>query len=193
MVEWYRRAVIALLLNVFLVLTPLLMISTVQADEKTVLIVNVDETEQGELASKLYQTVVARISEHLERAGFQTLNDDTQLSREAGTSDSLSDTDLLSKLRAETEKSIDFVAIVQIFANTVLLSGGTRIEVEIAGRMLKVDNGDVLARFDLPVPNALNAPPACDRECIIQLLEDNTTFLANSLGQVLAKRLQSGQ
>lgn len=193
MIDWFRRGSLSFSVNIFLILMSVFSISAAQAEEKTVLIINVDETKQGELASKLYKTVVARISEHLERAGFQTLNDDTKLSRQAGTSDSLSDADLLSKLRAKTDKSIDFVAIVQIFANTVLLSDGTRIEVEIAGRMLKVGNGYVLARFDLPVPNTLNAPPSCDRECIIQLLEDNTTFLADSLGQVLAKRLQSGQ
>ncbi len=75
----------------------------------------------------------------------------------------------------------------------VLETQGTRIDMEIAGRMLQVSNGDVLARFDLPLPGALSASPNCDRRCIIKLLEDNTAALADSLGNVLAERLKKNR
>ncbi|MBL4907298.1 MAG: hypothetical protein JKX94_07595 [Sneathiella sp.] len=174
-------------------MTSLLSPASLTAAEKTVLIIKFEDAEHSELASKLYRKVVTKISEHMENAGFRTLKDDKRLHQNPEFQSSHTDSNLLAKIREENGTNIDFVAIVQILANTVLLQEGTRIEVEINGRMLNVSNGDVLARFDLSVPNTLNAPPACDRKCIIQLLEDNTAFLADSLGQVLAKRLQNSQ
>lgn len=163
------------------------------ADEKTVLIVKFEEGDQNDFASKLYRKVVTRISQHLENAGFQTLNNNESLPDNADLNTYLSDKNLLERVRQENGDTVDYVASIQILANAVLLSEGTKIEVQIRGRMLNVSNEDVLAKFDLAVPGALNAPPACNRECIIQLLEDNTAFLADSLGQVLAKRLQKIQ
>ncbi len=163
------------------------------ADEKTVLIVKFEDGEKSDFASNLYRKVVTRISQHLENAGFQTSNDNKGLPENADLNTYNSDNNLLQRVREENGDKVDYVALIQILANTVLLQEGTRIEVQIKGRMLNVRNEDVLARFDLAVPGALNAPPACNRECIIQLLEDNTTFLADSLGQVLAKRLQKTQ
>lgn len=188
-----RRCLRLVAVIALMAIAPLFMSPDTRAEDKTVLIVKIEDSESSELASKLYQNVVLKISQHLEKAGFQTFNGDERLPDAESAPGSLSDADLLMRIRENNDKQIDYVAIVQIFANTVLLSEGTRIEVEITGRMLKTDNGDVLARFDLPVPNSLNASPSCDRQCIVKLLEDNTNFLADSLGQLLAKRLQSGQ
>gem|GEM_PF-6424771 len=160
------------------------------AEAKTVLIVNVNDTQQGELASNLYKKVVSRISEHLEKAGFQTREDESASTEQQDSFVRENDVALLDRVRADHGGQIDYIALVQILANTVLLEEGTRIEVEILGRMLRVHNGDVLARFNLAVPSNLNAPPSCNLNCIVQLLEDNTSQLADSLGQVLAKRLQ---
>ncbi|MBL4740985.1 MAG: hypothetical protein JKY12_08310 [Sneathiella sp.] len=157
---------------------------------RTVLIVNADDNQQSELASNLYRKVVSRISEHLEKAGFQTREDETKPVEQADFFVRETDVALLERVRTEQKGQVDYIALVQILANTVLLEEGTRIEVEILGRMLRVSNGDVLARFNLAVPSHLNAPPSCNLKCIVQLLEDNTSQLANSLGQVLAKRLQ---
>ena len=193
MINWFRCFCKVVLLAAVVVMTSLLSSASLIAAEKTVLIIKFEDAEHSELASKLYRKVVKIISEHLENAGFQTLKDDKRLHQNPEFQTSHTDSDLLASIRDENGNNIDYVAIVQILANTVLLQDGTRIEVEINGRMLNVSNGDVLARFDLPVPSTLNAPPDCDRKCIVQLLEDNTGFLADSLGQVLAKRLQNSQ
>ncbi|MEH6401897.1 MAG: hypothetical protein V7750_00900 [Sneathiella sp.] len=177
----------------FGILIAIALMLPVSVEAKTVLIVNVDDAQQGDLASNLYKKVVSRISEHLEDAGFQTREDEVKPMAQSESFAQESDEALLERVRLDQKRQVDYIALVQILANTVLLESGTRIEVEILGRMLKVSNGDVLARFNLPVPNNLNAPPSCNLKCIVQLLEDNTTLLADSLGQVLAKRLQGSQ
>lgn len=175
------------------VLMALTFMQPVLVEAKTVLIVKIDDSQQNELASNLYRKVVSRISEHLENAGFQTRQDEDRTDAQKESFGQETDVTLLERVRDEHKDQVDYIALVQILANTVLLEEGTRIEVEILGRMLKVSNGDVLARFNLPVPGNLNAPPTCNLKCIVQLLEDNTSFLADSLGQVLAKRLQGSQ
>ena len=100
---------------------------------------------------------------------------------------------MLSRIKARNDTHVVYVALVKVLANTVLEEEGTRIDLEIAGRMLQVSNGAVLARFDLPLPAVLRAPAECERGCIIRLLEDNKAALADSLGTVLAQRLQKSQ
>ncbi|MEP5700769.1 MAG: hypothetical protein ABJN43_19245, partial [Sneathiella sp.] len=157
-----------------------------QSAEKKVLILKADEVEEGEIASKLYTNIINRISEHLEKAGYQALTSQNYVTEG-------SDAALLSRIKAQNDAHFVYVALVKVLANTVLEEEGTRIDLEIAGRMLQVSNGAVLARFDLPLPAALRAPAECDRDCIIRLLEDNTAALADSLGTVLAQRLEKSQ
>ncbi|OUR78573.1 hypothetical protein A9Q83_06760 [Alphaproteobacteria bacterium 46_93_T64] len=169
----------------------------VYAEQKTVLIISFDNSDQGDITSTLYRDVVDRISKHIQKAGFQT----TETAGLGGAGDQPSleqeDEQLLSGLRKENKIRdhavvIDYVAIVQIVANMVLLESGTQINVEIRGRMLRVENSDVLARFALPVPNYFVAPPSCDRNCVIELLQSNTAMIADGLGHVLGQRLKNG-
>ncbi|MCG8492163.1 MAG: hypothetical protein MI743_11155 [Sneathiellales bacterium] len=156
---------------------------SVEASERTVLIVKEGEREKNEIASRLYQSLVNRISDHLQKAGYNA--------EEAGSLVSGSDEILLRQIRASHQENVQYVALVRVLANMVLLNAGTRVDLEISGRMLGIENGDTLARFDLPVRGALTAPVSCDRRCIIRLLDQNTSSLADELGKVLAQRLKA--
>lgn len=165
--------------------------------QKNVLIISPGDLEQTDITATLYRDVVDRISKHIRKAGFQT----TMRSSSMGADDvppmEQEDAQLLLDLREDnTQKlhaeKIDYVAIVQILADMVLLDTGTQINVVIQGRMLRVDNHDVLARFSLPVPNYFIAPPSCDRNCVLELLLSNTGIIADGLGHVLGQRLKNG-
>ncbi|MFT6558563.1 hypothetical protein [Sneathiella sp.] len=157
-------------------------IPVAMAEDRTVLILTGKGLDESTIASKLYANVVNKISAHMEKAGIQA--------KEGGDySLTSSDADLLSQIRLKEDGLYQYVAVVRIFANTILLSEGTRVDIEIKGRMIDVESQDVLARFDLPLPGILEASPDCDRSCIIETLENNTNVLAETLGTVLAKRL----
>lgn len=153
------------------------------ANERTVLIVQESEGPNGEIAARLYRSLVNRISDHLQKAGYNA--------EEAEAVISGSDETLLREIRAKRQENVQYVALVRVLANMVLLKAGTRIDLEISGRMLGIKSGDMLARFDLPIRGALTAPVSCDRRCIIELLDKNTMSLADELGKVLARRLQA--
>jgi len=163
------------------------------AQQKTVLIVAMDTSEKGGVTEKLYKDVVAIISEHIRQAGFLT----TEPAVGNIGADESSDRQLLADLQQQNKTKqppaqISFVAFVEILADMVLLEDGAKINVDIRGRMLNVADGAVLARFDLPVPGDLIAPANCDRDCVVELLQANTAFIAKSLGHVLGQRLKNG-
>jgi len=152
------------------------------AGERTVLIIK-EEAGTSEIATRLYSSLINRISDHLQKAGFNAEEADTVISG--------SDETLLQQIRSERRENVQYVAVVRVLANMVLLKAGTRVDLEISGRMLGIQNGDMLARFDLPIRGALTAPISCDRRCIIELLDKNTMSLADELGKVLTQRLQA--
>ena len=172
-------------------------VTPVSAEQKTVLIISPSNLEKTDITATLYRDVVDRISKHIQKAGFQTTRSNGL--DEVGDPPPLEqgDEQLLLSLREDNRlkidiEKIDYVAIVQILADMVLLETGTQINVVIQGRMLRVDNLDVLARFSLPVPNYFIAPPSCDRKCVLELLLSNTGIIADGLGHVLGQRLKNG-
>ncbi len=161
---------------------------------QTVLVVQLDEGDQSAVSVELYKSVVARISKHLQAAGFATTQSSGQAPSGAG--DTHADQQLLDTLRAANAKgsaqNVDFVAIVQILADMSLLNSGTEINVEIRGRMLDVASRELLAKFNLSLPQTIVASSDCNRDCVIELLQSNTDRIADSLGIVLGQRLQAG-
>lgn len=165
------------------------------AEEKTVLVLNLDKSEEGALSSILYRDVVERISTHLQKAGFKTLQPTSSSASSLSEDAANGDRELLDRLRAENQQAgdkpkIEYVALVQILADMVLMETGTRIKVEIRGRMLDIAEDRPIAIFDLPLPGDIIAPSDCTRKCIIGLLQENTRLIADSLGQVLGQRLK---
>ncbi|WP_169570173.1 hypothetical protein [Sneathiella limimaris] len=162
--------------------------SFVAANPKTVLILSEPNSQGSGISEILFTTVAKRISTQLEQAGYTA----EQAVRGSG----LTDPELLAELKAAREKGklgrvADFVALIQITANTILEEKGARIRVEIQGRMLDVETGDRLALFELPVPQQLIAPADCNRSCILKLLQDNIESLADGLGLILGQRLNA--
>ncbi|WP_025899703.1 hypothetical protein [Sneathiella glossodoripedis] len=160
---------------------------------ETVLIVQLDDGVKNSVSAELYKTVVARIADHLQAAGFETIRSSGKTT--TGESDSQADQRLLQSLQngalQQNGIAADFVAVVQILADMSLLNEGTEITVEIRGRMINVASRDILAKFDLSLPQTLVAPSDCDRNCIIGLLQANTEQIADGLGAVLGERLRA--
>jgi hypothetical protein len=167
---------------------------TVAAPQKSVLIINYDSEERGEIAEGLYREVVSRISNHIRKAGFATRDPLAFQTASRDVIDTKKDSSLLSALRKNNEvaadQKVDFVAVMQILADMVLLEEGTRINVQIKGRLLDVASENVLARFDIALPSDFTASPDCDRKCSLGLLRDNTSAIAEGLGRLLGQRLQ---
>ncbi|GLQ06210.1 hypothetical protein [Sneathiella chinensis] len=159
------------------------------AEGHSVLILAGPDTEQGLLAGTLYRTVAERIADHLEKAGFEALQNGPSKEGAPPIDGGADDQALLDQVRQSPYLNADYVTALTIIADMALVEEGTHIQVRIKGRMLRVKTGDVLARFDLPVPNDLLAPPSCNIRCLAGFLEDNTAALADGLGQVLAERL----
>jgi hypothetical protein len=168
--------------------------SAAEAPAQTVLVVQLDEGDQSAVSAELYKSVVARISSHLQAAGFATTQSRGQTT--SGVTDAQADRQLLDTLNASNKKGgqqkVDFVALVQILADMSLLTSGTEISVEIRGRMLDVTSRELLAKFNLSLPQTIVAPSDCNRSCVIELLQANTDQIADSLGAVLGQRLNAG-
>ena len=159
---------------------------------RTVMVQRIENGAADPVTDALYRTVVAKISNHLQAAGFKT----TQSSAPRAADTANADRDLLASLRAENTKRaktdrVDYIALVQILADMRLYSEGTQVHVDIRGRMLDVNSSEVLAKFELPVPQTIVAPKDCNRNCILELLRANTELIANGLGTVLGERLKA--
>ena len=163
--------------------------SDAQAEERAVLIVGEGEGHSP-IGDSLYRDVVSRISEQVEKAGFNAIQATERLS----VSDKDEDETLLRRAReggleGQEGRKVTYVAVLSLFADMSLLNVGTRIRLAIKGRLLEAEDGTLLAKFDLKLPENYTAPPECDRRCVIRLLQRNTNSIAEGLGRILAERL----
>jgi len=172
----------------------LLPLAAARAEAPAVLILETSDTSKSPLSQALYMDVISRIANQVEKAGFVALRSSGESDMSAARSEAEENSDIIEQAKsAQGEQKIAFAAVIRLFADMVLLTEGTQIKLGIKGRLLDVGSGDILARFDLKLPENYQAPPSCNRRCLIQMLQSNAAGIADSLGQILGQRLNERQ
>lgn len=168
----------------------LLPINVAKAETPAVLILEASDGSQSPLSQALYLDVVSRIADQVEKAGFTALRSSEIGEAEGNRSEAEENANIVAQAKeGHSGEVIAYAAVIRLFADLVLLNEGTQIRLGIKGRLLDVNTSEILARFDLKLPENFQAPPSCNRRCLIQLLQNNAAGIADSLGQILGRRL----
>ena len=99
------------------------------------------------------------------------------------------DAEIIDIARSVRRPPIDVAVVFQIYASAKSLSHTTKVKARISGRMLNVKTGQFLDSFEVESPAEWNAPPKCNRECILETVGGYSKTLADDLGSVLAEKL----
>jgi len=144
---------------------------------------------------RLYERVVALLNEALSERRFK-LYDETAVTASfvdpAG--GRRSDAALIDIARAVGEPPLDVVMIFNIHASAQRSSvtGLSQPRMRIAGRMLGVRDGRVIAAFSAGEGQRLPALPAgCGYECLLERLGDQARPIARELAGALSERLEA--
>jgi len=190
----FRSMQLVIAFFLFAMTMALLPLAAARAEAPAVLILETSDTSKSPLSQALYMDVISRIANQVEKAGFVALRSSGESDMSAARSEAEENSDIIEQAKsAQGEQKIAFAAVIRLFADMVLLTEGTQIKLGIKGRLLDVGSGDILARFDLKLPENYQAPPSCNRRCLIQMLQSNAAGIADSLGQILGQRLNERQ
>jgi len=190
----FRSMQLVIAFFLFAMTMALLPLAAARAEAPAVLILETSDTSKSPLSQALYMDVISRIANQVEKAGFVALRSSGESDMSAARSEAEENFDIIEQAKsAQGEQKIAFAAVIRLFADMVLLTEGTQIKLGIKGRLLDVGSGDILARFDLKLPENYQAPPSCNRRCLIQMLQSNAAGIADSLGQILGQRLNERQ
>jgi hypothetical protein len=151
----------------------------------SILIAGVQPASNGTIANELYTAVVRQISRRINESGFEAVTSENEAAAIPDNNDVL----LLQEAVNMAEKQIELVTVLQVLANTTIESDGTRIQIEIVGRIRDVGSGKLVENFSVKSPEDLIAPRDCNIRCVIRTLILNATVLADRVGDSVANRL----
>lgn len=142
--------------------------------------------------SRVFKRVLDPLSNKLQHEGFKVY-DETAITLDNFKQGRVrrTDAEIIDIARSIKNPPIDVATIFSIYASANNLSYTTRIKVRIAGRLLNVRSGERLGNYEVDLPDHINAPANCNRECILEAVGKHAGELAKDLGVVLAKKLDA--
>jgi hypothetical protein len=145
-------------------------------------------------SSRIFNRVIAALSEELNLKGFSVI-DETIASM--GFTDPgrarRRDTELIDVARSIARPPIDIIVVMNIYASVrkSAVSDITRPEVRIPGRIINVRTGQLLGTYEVRGLELPPLPRACDRECVLEHVGDQSRVLAHDLGLALSEKLDA--
>jgi hypothetical protein len=163
------------------------------ADAPNVLVVSDDaDKDTVPCSSRVFERALNAITNQVREAKFKVF-DETWSTMDAFVQGRCrrTDAEVIDIARSIQTPPIDVAVIFKIYANAEQLAYTTKIAVRLMGRMLDVGSGERLGNFEVKSPNRLSGPHNCPRECILEVVGDETRILAQDLGDVLAVKLRA--
>ena len=140
--------------------------------------------------SRVFKRVFAVIDEELNQRGF-SVYDETAVTLDnfAQGRTRRTDAELIDIARSVTRPPIDVVVLFSIYASANDVGYTTKIRVRVEGRLLNVRTGQRLGNFEVEGVPEWNAPPKCNRECILEEVGGKARIIGADLGAVLTEKL----
>lgn len=138
--------------------------------------------------SRILTRAYVALSDQLHEAGFDVF-DAVDLLPQGVARARRSDRDILSAARSAKRPPLDIVVIFSAYTKARENDYGTWLGARVAGRMLNVRTGQMLATFELASPRLRRAPSACTRPCLIEIAGREAQILARDMGAALAEKL----
>lgn len=144
--------------------------------------------------SRVFRRVLANLSSKLHSKGYDVF-DEPGVTFEGGKFEQgrsrRSNDELLGIARSIKTPPIDVVVLFSIYVQAKDKGYTTKIKVNIDGRMLHAQSGQFLGTFSVKSPKQWNAPPRCNRDCLLDTAMEYSSTLANDLGAVLEQKLSA--
>ena len=138
--------------------------------------------------SRIHSRAYVALSDQLHEAGFDVF-DAIDLFPQAAERVRRSDRDIVLAARTAKRPPLDIVVIFSAYTKVRQNDYGIWVGARVAGRMLNVRTGQLLATFELASPKLRRAPSACARPCLIEIIGRETQILARDMGAALAEKL----
>ncbi len=138
--------------------------------------------------SRIHSRAYVALSDQLHEAGFDVFDAVDLLPRSADRA-RRSNRDIVDAARTAKRPPLDIVVIFSAYTKARENDYGTWIGARVAGRMLNVRTGQLLAAFELASPRLRRAPSACARPCLIEIAGREAQILARDMGAALAEKL----
>ena len=138
--------------------------------------------------SRILSRAYVALSDQLHEAGFDVF-DAVDLLPQRADRTRRSDRDILNAARTAKRPPLDIVVIFSAYTKARENDYGTWLGARVAGRMLNVRTGQLLATFELASPRLRRAPSACARPCLIEIAGREAQILARDMGAALAEKL----
>jgi hypothetical protein len=133
--------------------------------------------------------MLAALTNEMRKRGF-TVYDESSVGIEAGARVHRTDAELISIAQRVPQPPVDAVVAVKIFANAQRSSKSDIImlHLRITGRAIQVQTGKPLDNLEVasePSP----MPPACGRDCLLDLTGNEAQLAAPKVADALARQL----
>lgn len=138
--------------------------------------------------SRIFKRAYVALSDQLHEAGFDVF-DAVDLLPPAAKRARRGDREIVKAARAAKRPPLDIVVIFSAYTKARDNDYGTWLGARVAGRMLNVRTGQLLATFELGSPKLRRAPSGCARPCLIEIAGREAQILARDMGAALAEKL----
>ena len=138
--------------------------------------------------SRIHRRAYIALSDQLHEAGFDVF-DAVDLFPRSADRGRRSDRNIVKAARSAKRPPLDIVVIFSAYTKARENDYGTWLGARVAGRMLNVRTGQLLATFELASPRLRRAPSVCARPCLIEIAGREAQILAREMGAALAEKL----
>lgn len=167
--------------------------AVVAADGPNVLVMGEDaDKDTVPCSSRVHQRALDALSDQIAAEGFKVFGE-TTVTHEAFAQGRCrrGDAELIDIARSLRKPPIDVALAFSIYASAEQLTYTTRIKSLVLARLIDVRSGKSLGSAERTSPRRINAPVDCPRECVLEVIGDETRILAQDLGAILGTKLRA--
>jgi hypothetical protein len=166
--------------------------ASVAAESANLLILGADgDQDTVPRQGRIFKGVVDELSVALQDHGFAVYDEAAITLNSARGRARRDDAELIDIARSVLRPPVDVAIILSIYASAKPLRYTTKVDSQIAARLLNVMTGQHLGSFRVMSPRSLRAPVNCARGCLAEVVERDTRRLSRELGRQLTQRLTS--
>ncbi len=138
--------------------------------------------------SRVHARAASALSDQLHEAGFDVFDAVNLLPQQASRA-RRTDREIVIAARQAKRPPLDIGVIFSTYTKSRENDYGIWLGARVAGRMLNVRTGQLLATFELTSPKLRRAPSACTRPCLMEIIGREAQILARDMGAALAEKL----
>lgn len=97
--------------------------------------------------------------------------------------------EMIDIARSVRNPPIDVVVFFTIYASANETGYNTKLRTRVEGRMLNVRNSESLGSIEFDAPGNWTAPADCNRECILEVVGENSRIIGQEVAAVLEEQL----